>query len=276
MGVRPQLPNRRFWKMTGSGNDFVFFDARVEPAGVFETASAIGAICDRRSGVGADGVVFLEPWPGAAYSIRYFNRDGSLAEFCGNASLCSVTLAAELSVVAAGTDFQFQTSSGLMAGRVGPDGPVISMPLPAGQTGDFRTPLEPGETRIGFAAVGVPHVVVLCQDLEAADVLGRGRELRSLPSLATGANANFVSEGEGGWAFRTYERGVEDETLACGSGSVAVASLLHAWGLSGPSVTLRTRSGAPVTIDLSGAAPTLTGEGRLVFEGTLRDTEPAR
>lgn len=270
-----KLPSRRFWKMTGSGNDFVFFDAREEPAGVLETSEAIGAVCDRRSGVGADGVVFLEPWPGAAYSIRYFNRDGSLAEFCGNASLCSATLAAELDVVDRGSQFTFQTTSGLLTGRTVDGQPEISMPAPAGQTADFGTQRLAGETRIGFATVGVPHVVVLCQDLEAADVIGRGRELRSLPSLPAGANANFVAGGEGGWAYRTYERGVEDETLACGSGSVAVASLLEAWGLAGSAVTLRTRSGAPVTIDLSGPAPMLAGEGRLVFEGRLRDAVPA-
>src|SRR5688572_29758912 len=93
---------REFWKMTGSGNDFVFFDARTEPPDQLETAEAIGALCDRRKGVGADGVVLLESDPEYAYGIRYFNRDGSLAEFCGNASLCSLTLALGLGFVSEG------------------------------------------------------------------------------------------------------------------------------------------------------------------------------
>ena len=106
-----ELQGLPFWKMTGSGNDFVFIDARSDKPGPLEGAEAIGALCDRRRGVGADGVVFLESDPEHAYSIRYFNRDGSLAEFCGNASLCSVRLALELGVVQPGTGFKIGRAS---------------------------------------------------------------------------------------------------------------------------------------------------------------------
>jgi len=101
-----ELQGLPFWKMTGSGNDFVFIDARSDKPGLLEGAETIGALCDRRRGVGADGVVFLESDHEHAYSIRYFNRDGSLAEFCGNASLCSVRLAVELGVVRPGDRFR--------------------------------------------------------------------------------------------------------------------------------------------------------------------------
>ena len=257
--------------MTGSGNDFVFFDARQEPAGVLEQADAIGALCDRRRGVGADGVVFFERDPEHAYSIRYFNRDGSLAEFCGNASLCSVTLGLELGVVRPDEEFTFRTSSGPIPGRAGPTGPEVGMPGVADAVDAFQAPLEPGETRIGFARVGVPHLIVACHDVESVDVPTRGRALRYLPSLQAGANVNFVSRRGAEWTYRTYERGVEEETLACGSGSVATAAMLVAWSGEADPVRLITRSGAPLLVSFRNGAPSLAGEGRLVFQGELRD-----
>ena len=266
-----QFTRRQFWKMTGSGNDFVFFDARSDPAGQLEGAEAIGIVCDRRRGVGADGVVFLDTDPEHTYGIRYFNRDGSLAEFCGNASLCSVTLAAELGIVGKDQPFTFRTSSGPIPGRLGPDGPEVGMPTVADTDTAFDASLAPGERRIGFARVGVPHLVVACADVDAVDVEARGRTLRHLPSLAAGANVNFVSRRGTNWTYRTYERGVEEETLACGSGSVAAAAMLIAWDGETDPVRLITRSGAPLTVSFKDGIPALSGEGRLVFKGTLRD-----
>lgn len=268
------LPSRQFWKMTGSGNDFVFFDARLDPAGILEKPSAIAAICDRRLGVGADGVVFLERDPARRFAIRYFNRDGSLAELCGNASLCAVSIARELKVVTEGEAFPFGTTSGPLTGRLTPKGPEIETTAVTDETLRFQTPTHAGEYRIGFARVGVPHLVVLCDDVESVDVETRGRELRNLPQLAAGANANFVARQGTHWAVRTYERGVEEETLACGTGAVATAALLSAWNESRGPVTIRTRSGSDLTVRLGDgeekAHPSLSGEGRLVFEGVLR------
>lgn len=261
--------------MTGSGNDFVFFDARAETAGALEGSVAIGAICDRRRGVGADGVVFFEPDAEAAYSIRYFNRDGSLAEFCGNASLCSVQLASELGVVQRGQRFNFRTSSGTVEGHLGQHGPEVGMPIVRDLEPGFGAHLAPGEERIGFARVGVPHLVVACNDVDSVDVVGRGRSLRYHPRLSAGANVNFVARRGNSWTYRTYERGVEEETLACGSGSVASAALLMAWGRDSGQVTLITRSGAPLTVSFEDGRPTLAGEGRLVFDGRLRDLLPS-
>lgn len=267
------MAGRRFWKMSGSGNDFVFFDAMRESAGALATPEVIGRLCERRTGIGADGVVFLEPHPTHAFSMRYFNRDGTLAEMCGNAALCSTRLATELGIVRGG-DFAFQTVSGPVTGRFVDGRPEIDMVPVTDLQARFDTPLIPGEERMGFARVGVPHLVVLVPDVEQVDVYHRGKELRNLPGLRDGANANFVSRTpSGGWSIRTYERGVEEETLACGTGSVAAASLLTAWGLIPGSVTLTTRSGcelrASVAEGTEKGIPVLRGEGRIVFEGTL-------
>ena len=265
---------RRFYKLSGSGNDFVFVDARTEPAGALERPEIIDALCARGTGVGADGIVFVEPPTrlGERFSIRYLNRDGSLAALCGNASLCSVRLAAELGIVNEREDFEFGTTAGPARGRFTAHGPEIDLqPVEqlAPQT-SFTT--ERGERRIGFALVGVPHVVILCDDVNAVDVQGRGRPIRYDARLDAGANVNFVARSGDEWALRTYERGVEAETLACGTGSVATAALLKAWGESGDVTTMRARSGLPLRVRFRESAPgvvtpSLNGEGRIVFRG---------
>lgn len=267
------MTGRRFWKMSGSGNDFVFFDAMQEPAGDLASPEWIGRLCERRTGIGADGVVFLEPHPLHAFSMRYFNRDGSLAEMCGNAALCSTRLSSVLGIAPEGS-FTFETVAGPVTGRFVAGSPQIDMVPVTELAGTFRSPLETGELRMGFARVGVPHLVVLVDDLAGVDVFRRGRALRNLPTLRDGANANFVARDDHGqWWVRTYERGVEEETLACGTGSVATAALLTVWGLIDGHVALRTRSGrdlvATVNASPEQGTPVLSGEGRIVFEGTL-------
>lgn len=275
-----------FWKMTGSGNDFVFFDARNGYDPVLEDPTVIDALCDRRSGVGADGIVLfeppVEPDEKELYSIRYFNRDGTLAEFCGNASLCSIRLAELLGVVP-DTDelFRFHTSSGTISGAIhslgaDSDDPSVSMPQPRETLPSCDIALGPGEQRIGFTRVGVPHLVVSVGDLEVVPVLARGRELRMHRSLKSGANVNFIQQlAPGRWAMRTYERGVEAETLACGSGAVAVAALLGEWQLEplGAAVQVRARGGRQLIVSWRRMSaemhPWLSGEGRLVYSGTL-------
>ena len=267
---------RSFYKLSGSGNDFVFVDARTEPAGRLEVPEVVGAICARATGVGADGIVFIEPpkTDSQRFSIRYLNRDGSLALLCGNASLCSVRLAAELGIVSEGEDFEFGTGAGAVRGRFTAAGPEIDLQPVAQLTQKAEIRPANGESRVGFAMVGVPHVVVQVADVEHVDVEGRGRPVRHDPWLVAGANVNFVSRAGDEWLMRTYERGVEAETLACGTGAVASAALLEAWGESGSSTTIRTRSGLPLRVrfrrdDVGRITPSLNGEGRIVFRGEL-------
>jgi diaminopimelate epimerase len=131
---------------------------------------------------------------------------------------------------------------------------------------------------MGFADTGVPHVVVLCHDVDSVSLDTRGKELRSHPRvMPAGANANFVSALDGGatWAMRTFERGVEGETLACGTGAVATAVLLTEWRLADGAIGIRTRSGKVLTVRLTRDGetwkPSLSGEGRIVFEGMARE-----
>jgi diaminopimelate epimerase len=268
-----QLTGRPFFKMSGSGNDFVFFDNRDGANDDLATREAIGWICDRRLGVGADGIVLIDSHRSLSFGMRYFNRDGTLAEMCGNAALCSVRLASHLGIVGRET-FSFDTPSGPVTGRADDSGGIqIEMVPVTEMRAEFPLTLLPGEERAGYARVGVPHVVVLCANVSNVAVMERGREIRRLPALEAGANANFVSADGAGWRIRTYERGVEQETLACGTGAVASATLLNAWGLVQGDVSLRTASGsllrsAPAR---DSRPPLLSGEGRIVFIGRLHN-----
>jgi diaminopimelate epimerase len=269
---------QRFYKMTGSGNDFVVFNSADGAGSEIENPEMIRILSARGTGVGADGVVFIENVPGGDVRMRYYNSDGSEAALCGNASLCSANLAVELGMAQAG-GFILHTAAGSLPARIRDGLPEVDLePVSDVRPDASDLGAKPGETRLGYARAGVPHVVVEIDDIESADVTGRGPELRNHPSLSDGANVNFVSRRpDGTFTYRTYERGVEAETLACGTGAVATAIILSSWGESALETTLWTRSGLPLVVTLRREGPawlaSLRGEGRIVFEGLLRDLD---
>lgn len=262
---------RQFFKMSGSGNDFVFVDTRDEPAGPLTSPDVIDAICRRGTGIGADGIVFLEESDRATIGMVYLNADGSRADLCGNATLCTARLARELGIVS-DEPFTIETDAGVLPARFRDGTPEIDLQPVTDVRSDAGIPLERGEQRMGYAIAGVPHLVIVVDDLEAVDVVGRGRPLRRHPTLPAGANVNFVSQlkaGDGTFGYRTYERGVEAETLACGTGAVAIGVLLTSWGLARSPVRLQTRSGRELGVRLTGSSqaktPSLSGEARIVY-----------
>ncbi len=267
---------RSYFKMTGSGNDFVVFNAADGVLSEIENPDTIRLLSARGTGVGADGVVFLEKVAGGDVRMRYYNSDGSEAALCGNASLCSTNLAVELGMAQAG-GFVLHTAAGALPARIRDGLPEVDLdPVSEVKPDASHLGVKPGERRLGFALAGVPHVVLEIENIESADVTGRGSELRNHPALAEGANVNFVARRpDGGFAYRTFERGVEAETLACGTGAVATAIMLSSWGESALETTLWTRSGLPLVVTLRPEGATwlasLRGEGRIVFEGLLRD-----
>lgn len=267
-----------FFKMSGSGNDFVVVDVRTHQIPQLTEAEVIRTLCARGTGIGADGLVLLEAAPEVDFRMAYYNADGSRASMCGNAALCCTRLATELGGPNSG-DLIFETDAGRMRGRIRGDGvPEIDLTPVTLVVDEAAIPPESSEQRIGFAVAGVPHLIVLCEDVERVQLDRRGRSLRLDPSvMPDGANANFVSrDGQSGvWDMRTFERGVEGETLACGTGAVASAVLLTSWGVAKSPVSVRSRSGLRLTVRLSRSQdawlPSLSGEGRIVFEGRGRE-----
>ncbi len=264
--------------MTGSGNDFVMVDSR-STAPADWSVEDIRRVCARGTGVGADGLVFVGPGerPGAARMV-FYNPDGSHAAMCGNAALCSTRLAALLGL-GNPSGMLLETDAGVYESRCASADHQAELHLaPVERPSEPDVRLAPGELRSALATVGVPHLVVQVENLEAINLMGRGRALRLDPGLQpAGANINFVaSTGQRCvWAMRTYERGVEAETLACGTGAVAAACILREWGQSELPVTFMTRTGLPLTIRATRGRHGryddvwLEGQAELVFRGVL-------
>ncbi|HEU5262242.1 MAG TPA: diaminopimelate epimerase [Gemmatimonadales bacterium] len=277
--VRPHLAGLPIYKMTGSGNDFVMVDGRYTSPVDWSEAD-IRALCARGTGVGADGLVFVGPGsaPNAVRMI-YFNSDGSRAPMCGNAALCSTRLAGRLGL-ASPQGMSLETDAGIYTSRCTGPGERAEI-----QLGPVRAPTPvaglattDGEQRAVLGTVGVPHLVVLVDDVSRLDLGRRGKTLRFDPALGPpGANVNFISPGGSAseWRMRTYERGVEAETLACGTGAVAAACALAEWGLGKLPMTIWTQSGCRLDVsarhrsDATYEDVWLAGEARGVIRGVI-------
>jgi diaminopimelate epimerase len=265
-----------FTKMSGCGNDFILIDNRDGLLDESSLPELVLGICRRRLSVGADGVILIERSARADFRWRFFNADGSTGEMCGNGARCAARFAVIRGI--AGGRMRFETEAGLIAAWV--DGAQVRVKLTEPGELMLERPLELSgvEWRIATVNTGVPHVVVRVADLEAVDVVSVGREIRRHPDFApAGTNVNFLGvAADGGLAIRTYERGVEDETLACGTGAVAGALVAAAaFGVGSP-VSLRTRSGEVLTVHFSrrdGRFGDIFQEGpaRLVFAGRLHE-----
>ena len=268
--------------MSGAGNDFLVFSARVK-RGPRETA-AIRRLCRRGTGVGADGVLFVHPErpsdPSSSIVADYVNADGSEGRFCGNGTRCAARFAVLRGL--SGPSLVVATGWGAVGARVLAGG-TVTLALPEPVAVGRAVPSHDAEGRAlerdAFALlVGVPHVVAYVKgdvDLEALDLSVLGPAHRRHPALRDGANANFVKVlGPSRIAVRTWERGVEAETLACGSGAVASAVVTSFLKGLPPPVSVKTRSGETLEIGFNrdgevAREVTLTGDARVVFEGTL-------
>jgi diaminopimelate epimerase len=242
----------RVEKWHGAGNDFVVADGQGTRAPA-DWAAWTRAACDRRRGVGADGLLVLEPDPDLDFRMHYRNADGGVAEMCGNGGRVLAAFAAERGRGQGGR-VRFRSAWGVHVAQVERRGPALyhvalSLPdVPAAAPLEVPTPWGPA--RALRVTCGVPHLVLRVGEgpapaLEAVDVAGWGPALRRLPELGpAGANVDFVAVGaDGTLHLRTYERGVEAETLACGTGATATAVAASRLGWGGPPWRVRARSG---------------------------------
>jgi diaminopimelate epimerase len=262
-----------FTKMSGAGNDFIFLGPDYASLKAWAPAGA-RYLCRRRLAIGADGLVLVEKRPDEIF-MHYYNSDGSKAAFCGNGGRCMVRFCDVKGI--ASSPITFRSEAGIHTGEITNTGVRLSVEPPTlvGET-DIR--IDGLSLTVAHIVAGVPHAVVLVEDTDSIDVEGLGRKIRNHPCFGSeGANADFVSAGRAGeFTVRTYERGVESETLACGSGCVAAAHFLRGRGMSGDSVNLRVRSGAVLTAEFcSGAASGvyLNGSADIVYEGEIRIKE---
>ncbi len=261
--------------MTGSGNDFILIDNREGQILDQELAPLVSNLCRRRQSVGADGVIFVVNSDSYDFDWRFFNADGSEVAMCGNGGRC-VSRFAFLKGIA-GPKMTFGTLAGPVRAEVNGRIVKVRMPDPSGLSTDLSLEFQEGWRHTGFINTGVPHVAVTVADLENHPVWEQGRKLRYHSLFAPeGTNADFmIQTGPNRLKVRTYERGVEDETLACGTGAIACSLLAAHWGMvEGSPVMVETRSGEELTIHFqinrgSFEEVALEGNTTMVYEAKL-------
>jgi diaminopimelate epimerase len=262
-----------FTKMNGAGNDFVMLDNRDGKLALDK--AQIARLCDRHRGVGADGVLMVEPpQNGGDFRMRYYNADGGEEEMCGNGARCFGRFGQRVSGLTG--DITFETLAGKITAQFIGDNVRIQMSEPHSLR--LNASLESGGEMLTVHSIntGVPHAVVFVEDLEEVDVRGFGAGLRYHTHFAPkGTNANFVKQlGPQSIAIRTYERGVEDETLACGTGMVACALVFHELDGAASPIDVKVRGGETLEIAFRQDGKvyrdvTLTGPADYVFEGQV-------
>jgi len=281
-----------FMKFSGAGNDFIVVDNRVRVVDPRKIPAFVTSVCTRHLSVGADGLIFIEKSPKAHFRWRFYNNDGGEAEFCGNGARC-VARFAYLKRIAP-RKMRFEGAAGVVEAMVDGERVTVRVPDPTGLRLNIRLdipqhrrrrtdltalshPGQLGMTLEGHAInTGVPHFVYFVHDTSTAEVIGLGRQIRHHAAFKpSGTNVDFVEVVDRHTIrVRTYERGVEDETLACGSGAIAaalVAAVVHK--VESP-VTVVPLSRSPLTVSFQVDGPrfitiTLTGEARMVCEGSM-------
>lgn len=267
-----------FSKMAGGGNDFVLIDNRTLK--ITEAAELTRRICTRALSVGADGLILIESSVRATFRMRYYNSDGSLGEFCGNGTRCAARFA--FMNVIAGKQMTIETDAGIVSAVIG-DAGTVTITLPPPYAFKPERPVKIGETVVHGSSimVGVPHYVIfLRDDLWSHDIAPLGRAIRKHPEMQPqGTNVNFVVvRDDHSIEVRTYERGVEAETLSCGSGVVASAVTSALFGRVKSPVSVLVRSGTTYEVafdmiaglDRGGVDNVrLNGDARLIFKSTL-------
>lgn len=263
-----------FYKMNGCGNDFILIDNRAgHVAG--DPAPFARRVCRRKLSVGADGLILIEASDRVDFQWQFYNADGSRAEMCGNGARCAARLAHELGI--AGPHMHFQTDAGPIEAQMRGDRVRIKMTPPSACRLDDTLELAGGALTVSSINTGVPHVVVEKDTPADADIVPLGREIRYHAAFApAGTNVNFIHSAQANrLQVRTYERGVEDETLACGTGCVA-AALVTAARRGWPSpIPVTTRSGGILTIHFEREGEGfrgvyLEGDARIVYTGEIQ------
>lgn len=263
-----------FVKMSGSGNDFILIDNRRGILDGDHLGDFVRRVCARKVSVGADGLILIEPSERADFRWRFFNADGSEAEMCGNGGRCAARFAVLRGI--APNRLSFETLAGTIEAEVSGRRVKLQMVQPSMVELDLPVKIDGREHRLHFINAGVPHAVEIVEEAGRVAVVDLGRKIRFHPRFQpAGTNADFVQViDRGHLKIRTYERGVEDETLACGTGAVASALIASAKELADSPVAVQTQGGEVLNIYFQRQREGfkgvfLEGDTRLVYEGTL-------
>jgi len=265
-----------FYKMSGSGNDFIIIDNRDNVVEEKNLTEFITSVCQRKMSVGADGLILIENGKKVDFKWRFYNSDGSRAEMCGNGARCAARFAYINKI--AGHKMSFKTDAGIVSAQVKNDLVKVKMTDSKDLKADFTIETEGGPVTVSSINTGVPHVVIPVGDINNVEVVKLGREIRYHENFASaGTNVNFYCPvKEDKIAIRTYERGVEDETLVCGTGAIACA-LVYAYKekIKSP-ISVRTKSNGWLLIYFEEKEGTfdniyLKGDARIIYKGEMSE-----
>ncbi len=259
--------------MNGAGNDFILIDNRIGDVHLDRTQ--IARLCDRHRGIGADGILLLEKASNHAdFRMRYFNADGGEAEMCGNGARCFARFANK--VAGAEAKISFETPAGVISAKLAGDLVTLQMTEPTDLKLNIKLAMADENKTVHFINSGVPHVVIPVSRVNDIDVHGEGSCIRHHKMFSPkGANVNFIEKrGPKEIAVRTYERGVEAETLACGTGIVASALVFAATENAASPITVIARGGDKLRVGFERSDDafrnvTLSGPAEFVFEGAI-------
>jgi diaminopimelate epimerase len=261
-----------FIKLSGAGNDFIVIDNR--KLDILLSAERIRELCTRRTGIGADGLILIEPSEAFAFSMNYHNSDGFPGSMCGNGGRCAVYFAMTAGIpYSDGNHYAFEANGNRYDGWVtGHESVKLKMLPPK----DFRCGLNIEGMECDYVDTGSPHALIFTDDLEHTNVTGKGRTIRHTTDVFPGGtNVNFIEiTSPDSLSVRTFERGVEDETLACGTGAVASALMSRRLGkIQGSSVKVRVRSGDFLEVSFSENMQEvfLCGPARIIYTGSFRN-----
>ena len=265
-----------FFKMSGSGNDFILIDNRQGTLAVGDVVEFVKSVCERKVSVGADGLIIIEPSEQVDFRWRFFNADGSEVEMCGNGGRCAARFAYLMGI--AGKKMSFETGAGIIDAEVREEVVKLRLTDPRDQVMNDQIRIKNQTLFVHSINTGVPHVVHFVRDPDGFDVFNTGRSIRYHEHYQpAGTNANFVTVLDNhSLRVRTYERGVEDETLACGTGSVASALIAARKGFVESPVDVRVQGGELLRIYFEMTATGfvkvyLEGKAKVVYQGKLWD-----
>lgn len=277
-----------FTKMSGAGNDFIVIDKNLNPDFVL-TDIVVRKLCNRRNGIGADGIILIEDSPEYDFEMNYYNADGSFGSLCGNGARCAIKFA-DLTSRITNSVTKFKANKFDYTGQVLENDLILfNLKAPQKIKYDFKIFSYGQLINACFADTGSPHVVIYVEDilkdlknpkvffqsLDEVPVIEIGRQIRYSPDFApAGTNVNFIKVVQNKVFVRTYERGVEDETWACGTGSVAAALISFVKSCLKPPVTIVTRSGEELVVNFQLENQkvknlSLTGPAKIIFTGQI-------
>jgi diaminopimelate epimerase len=264
----------RFSKYSGAGNDFLIL--RAEEVGLGDPGRLARRICPRSTGVGVDGLILVRSMSPEVVRLRFFNPDGSEFGTCGNGSRCAARYAVDRGLIQE-DEFTLVTDDGEVGAALLDDGITLDYRLDARVDRSLKVGLRDERHKGWLVQIGTPHFVIPLDTLPTGEIESLCRPVRHEPELGpAGANVDLVSpSGTDSAVIRTYERGVEAETRACGSGAIAALLALRKAGLAGRSLSLETRSGATLTVELlddeEGRLIRLSGPADHIFDGVFPD-----